>query len=98
MPAGAACSPAGMDAMAKIEIFSSPDCGYCNRAKDLLNDKGLAFEDLDVSEEVHRQDFAARLPRARAIPQIFIGGTHIGGYDDLRLLSDSGKLEKMLQA
>ena len=82
--------------MAKIEVFSSPNCGYCNQAKDLLRAKGLDFEDLDVSEEAHRRDFTARLPRARAIPQIFIGGNHIGGYDDLRLLDASGKLDELL--
>ena len=83
--------------MAKIEIFSSPDCGYCNRAKDLLRKKGLAFEDLDVSEDTHRRDFVERLPRARAIPQIFIGGHHIGGYEDLRLLEENGKLDEMVR-
>ena len=83
--------------MAKIEIFSSPDCGYCNHAKDLLRKKGLAFEDLDVSDDTHRQDFIERLPRVRAIPQIFIGGDHIGGYEDLRLLEETGKLDEMMR-
>ena len=83
--------------MAKIEIFSSPQCGYCNQAKDLLRKKGLAFEDLDVSDDTHRQDFIERLPRARAIPQIFIGGNHIGGYEDLRLLEEQGRLDDMVR-
>ncbi len=65
--------------MAKIEIFSSPDCGYCNKAKELLRARGLDFEDLDVAaEQRHREDFSQRLPRARSIPQIFINGDHIG--------------------
>jgi len=82
--------------MAKIEIFSSPDCGYCNKAKELLRSKGLDFEDLDVAAEVrHREDFANRLPRARSIPQIFIDGDHIGGYEDLCILADNGRLGEM---
>ncbi|MGI9416016.1 MAG: glutaredoxin [Hyphomicrobiales bacterium] len=83
--------------MAKIEIFSSPQCGYCNQAKDLLRGKDLAFEDLDISEDAHRQAFMDRLPRARAIPQIFIDGEHIGGYEDLRLLDENGRLDEMVR-
>ncbi len=82
--------------MAKIEIFSGPDCGYCERAKALLNERGLDYVDYDISNEAHRAEFARRLPRARTIPQIFIGGEHIGGEQDLAIIDGDGRLDKML--
>ena len=83
--------------MAIIEIFSAPDCGYCRRAKELLEARGFAYEELDIAAEpAHREDLQRRLPRARAIPQIFIGGEHIGGYEDLRLLDERGELEGLV--
>lgn len=79
--------------MAKIEIFSGPNCAYCSASKSLLDLKGLAYTDYDISaDDQHRQEFARRLPRARSIPQIFINGEHIGGHEDLVLLSTSGRL------
>ena len=81
--------------MAKIEIFSAPDCGYCRRAKDLLDGKGLVYEELDIAADpAHREEFQRRLPRAKAIPQIFIDGRHIGGYEDLCLLDERGELRE----
>ena len=83
--------------MAKIEIFSSPNCGYCDRAKALLDARGQAYENLDVAGEAgHKEALLRRLPRVRSLPQIFIGGEHIGGYEDLQLLEDSGKLDALL--
>ena len=80
--------------MAKIEIFSAPDCGYCERAKALLDCKGLVYEDVDIAAApAGREELRRRLPRAKAIPQIFIDGRHIGGYEDLRLLDERGELE-----
>ncbi len=78
--------------MAEIEIFTSPNCGYCERAKALLRAKGLTFAELDIANESRRQTLLERLPRVRAVPQIFIDGGHIGGYEDLQLLEQSGRL------
>jgi glutaredoxin 3 len=78
-----------------IEIFSGPQCGFCKKAKELLDAKGLGYTDLDVSEEVHRNAFAERLPRARSIPQIFIDGEHIGGYEDLCIWDERGRLDAL---
>lgn len=84
--------------MAKIEIFTSPNCGYCERAKALLDARGESYEDLDIAGEAgHKEELLRRLPRARALPQIFIAGEHIGGYEDLQLLDDSGKLDALLE-
>jgi len=80
-----------------IEMFSSPNCRYCRHAKELLSGKGLGYVDYDVSADPkNREEFLRRLPRARTIPQIFIFGTHIGGYDDLVLIAESGKLDSLV--
>ncbi len=71
--------------MSEIEIFTGPNCGYCKAAKDLLAQKGLAFIERDISDPRVLQEFRARLPRQKSIPQIFVDGEHIGGYEDLRL-------------
>ncbi len=79
-----------------VEVFSGPNCNYCKRAKELLDQKGVAFTDLDISAPEHRDEFVRRLPRARAIPQIFIDGEHIGGCEDLELLDQDGRLDAMV--
>ena len=77
----------------KIEIFSTPQCSYCDAAKKLLDEKGLAYTNLDVmSDPAILEDFKRRLPRVKAVPQIFIDDEHIGGYEDLRLLEQAGRL------
>lgn len=79
-----------------VEVFSGPNCGYCERAKSLLTAKGIEFADFDISLPENRQEFARRLPRSKAIPQIFINGVHIGGFEDLEILDGDGRLEELL--
>ena len=70
----------------KIEIFSTQQCSYCDAAKKLLDEKGLAYTNLDLmADPTILEDLKTRLPRVKAVPQIFIDGEHIGGYEDLRL-------------
>ena len=71
--------------MADIEIFTGPGCGYCDAAKALLKRRRLTFTERDVSDPAVQAEFRERLPRVRSIPQIFIDGEHIGGYEDLEL-------------
>ncbi|MGI9354102.1 MAG: glutaredoxin family protein [Rhizobiaceae bacterium] len=68
----------------EVEIFTGPGCGYCDKAKALLKEHELAFSERDISETEGIREFRERLPRVKSIPQIFIDGEHIGGYDDLR--------------
>ena len=76
-----------------IEIFSTPQCGYCDAAKKLLDEKGLEYTNLDVMlDPAILENFQRRLPRAKAVPQIFVDGEHIGGYEDLRLIEQAGRL------
>lgn len=82
--------------MARIEIYTSPFCGYCARAKALLDSKGAAYEEYDVMmDDKARTEMRARAKRT-SVPQIFINGTHIGGSDDLAALDAEGKLDPLL--
>ena len=84
-------------AMAKIEIYTSPFCGYCSRAKRLLDNKGAAFTEIDVMMNADkRAEMMARSNGGRTVPQIFIDGRHIGGSDELHALDAAGGLDPLL--
>lgn len=69
-------------------------CNYCDRAKAILQAKNLEYQIYDIaSDETLLEEFRQRLPRVFALPQIFIGGEHIGGYEDLVILESEGKLD-----
>jgi len=86
-----------MVAKAKVEIYSSPWCGYCYRAKQLLESKGVEFTDIDVMEDTsRRQEMVARAQGRTTVPQIFINDKWIGGSDDLYALDKAGKLDPLL--
>jgi glutaredoxin 3 len=83
--------------MAQVTIYTTMMCGYCHAAKELLNSKGVAFEEIDVSfAPGARQEMTERADGARTVPQIFIGDTHVGGCDDLYALDNEGKLDDLL--
>lgn len=84
--------------MPKIEIYTSPYCGYCTRAKSLLSRKGVGFEEIDVADDGDRRaEMMQRSGGRRTVPQIFIDGNHIGGCDDLYALDAAGALDPMLK-
>ena len=89
--------PASITVMAKIEIYTSPLCWYCHRAKHLLNKKNAQFLELSVigSNEI-RSEMVDRAGGLRTVPQIFIDGHHIGGCDDLYALEARGGLDPLL--
>ncbi|MCS6780135.1 MAG: glutaredoxin 3, partial [Geminicoccaceae bacterium] len=73
--------------MVKVEIYTSPLCPYCWRAKRLLAQKGIAFQEIDVwSEPARRAEMVSRAEGRTTVPQIFIDGRGIGGSDDLHEL------------
>ena len=83
--------------MAKIVLYTTPYCGYCRAAKHLLNKKSVAFTEIDVSEDMGlRQEMISRAFGRRTVPQIFINGTHVGGYDELAELERAAKLDALL--
>jgi glutaredoxin 3 len=80
-----------------ITVYMADWCGYCRRAKALLTQKNLPFNEINVEDDVKfRAEMVARSGR-RTLPQIFIGDKHIGGCDDLMELERSGGLDKLIQ-
>jgi glutaredoxin 3 len=83
--------------MKPVEIYTTPLCGYCHAAKRLLTQKGAAFTEIDLSREpAQRATMLARAGGRHTVPQIFIGGQHVGGCDDLYALDRAGGLDPML--
>ena len=85
--------------MAKIEIYTKFLCPFCTRAKKLLETKGVAFEEIDISAGgPRRSEMLDRSGGRQTVPQIFIDGAHVGGCDDLLALDRAGRLDPMLGA
>jgi len=83
--------------MAVIEIYTTPFCPYCWRAKRLLERKGVAFTELDVLLDAERRaEMTARAEGRTSVPQIFVDGRAIGGSDELVALEASGDLDALL--
>jgi len=81
--------------MPKIELFSTGMCGYCVAAKNLLVSHGLPYEEIRVDRDpAARMAMAQRAHGHRSVPQIFIDGRHVGGYDQLLALARAGGLPK----
>ena len=84
--------------MSKIEIYTTPFCPYCQRAKSLLQTKNVAFEEHDVSTiPGGRQEMQTRANGRRTVPQIFVDGTHVGDSDELVKLEQIGQLDAVLR-
>jgi glutaredoxin 3 len=82
----------------KIVMYSTGWCPYCSRARELLESKGIDFEEIDVEARPEaRTEMMARSGGGRTVPQIFIGATHVGGCDDLHALEASGRLDTLLK-
>lgn len=85
--------------MADVTIYTTMMCPYCYRAKKLLTDKGVAFTEIDVGMDPDlRAEMVRKAGGRQTVPQIFIGGMHVGGSDDLYALEREGKLDALLQA
>lgn len=83
--------------MARVEIYTTQYCGYCRRAKMLLDNKGAAYEEIRVDADPERRaEMTKRSGGRRTVPQIFIDDRGIGGSDDLFQLDREGQLDKML--
>jgi glutaredoxin 3 len=83
----------------RVLVYSSPFCGYCGAAKRLLSSKGVRFTEVDVLfDPDRRREMIERSGGRQTIPQIFIDGRHIGGFDDLSELDQRGELDPLLAA
>ena len=84
--------------MAKVEMYSSSWCPFCYRAKRLLKSKGVEFTEINVDgQPALRGEMMSRSGGRHTVPQIFIGGAHVGGSDELAALERAGRLDPMLQ-
>jgi glutaredoxin 3 len=85
--------------MARVELYTKSFCPYCARAKKLLGDKGVVFEEYEISGGGEkREEMIQRAGGRTTVPQIFIDGSHIGGSDDLATLEREGRLDTLLAA
>lgn len=85
--------------MNTIEIYTTPICGFCRMAKRLLDSKDVSYVETDVmADPAKRAEMTRRAEGGRTVPQIFIGGAHVGGCDELYALERSGELDRMLAA
>jgi glutaredoxin 3 len=82
--------------MKTVQIYTTRWCPYCTAAKSLLAEKGVSYEEVDANDPEVRMAMVQRANGRRTVPQIFIGETHVGGYDDMAALDRRGQLDPLL--
>tara|TARA_B100001123_G_C14887137_1_gene858357 strand:- start:360 stop:617 length:258 start_codon:yes stop_codon:yes gene_type:complete len=83
--------------MKKVVMYTGPRCNYCSAAKHLLNKKKVSYTEFDIAIDPSKmQEMQIRTNGAKTIPQIFIGDTYVGGYNELKALEVEGKLNSLL--
>ena len=83
--------------MSQVTLYATPYCPYCVAARQLLDRKGVGYTVIDVARDPSRRaDMIQRAGGRRTVPQIFIGQSHIGGFDDMAALERAGKLDPLL--
>jgi glutaredoxin 3 len=88
-----------VDTVAHVEVYSAGWCPYSRGAKRLLDSKGVAYVEIDVdTDPALRREMMERAPGRYTVPQVFIDGRHVGGFDDLVALDDTGELDALLGA
>ena len=83
---------------AKVTMYSTRFCPYCMRARSLLGNKNVAYEEIDVGSDTSLWQKMQSLSGRDSVPQIFINDEPVGGYDDIALLDRQGQLDSMLAA
>jgi glutaredoxin 3 len=84
--------------MAKIEIYTTLICPYCNSAKELLTKKGVSYSEIRIEGNPDKMKEAKRRSGGRmTVPQIFINDVHVGGFDELSALDRAGELDRILE-
>ena len=84
--------------MATVRMYSTGVCPYCVMAEKLLAAKGVAIEKIRIDLDTEKRGEMMQLTGRRSVPQIFVGDTHVGGYDDLAALDQAGKLDELLRS
>lgn len=80
-----------------VRVYSTLFCPYCAMAKRLLDHKGVRYEEIRVDENPALREEMMRISGRRTVPQVFVGQTHVGGFDDLAALDRAGKLDPLLR-
>jgi glutaredoxin 3 len=81
--------------VSRVVVYSKEYCSFCKRAKALLQSKNIAFEEVDVTSDAVLQEKVQRLSGRRTVPQIFIDGKSVGGFEELRELDAAGELDRL---
>ncbi|MDR2011927.1 MAG: glutaredoxin 3 [Rhodanobacter sp.] len=85
--------------MSKIEIYTTAQCPYCVSAKNFIKQKGWDYQEIRVdTDQAQREAMLTRSAGRRSVPQIFIAGVHVGGYDDLVAADRAGRLRELMEA
>ena len=82
----------------EVTIYTGNRCAYCNAAKRLLDSKGVTYTEINVDDDASLRDQMITRSKRQTVPQIFIGNTHVGGFDDLVELNRENKLDELLSA
>lgn len=82
--------------MKTVEIYTLPHCPYCHRAKALLDNKGVEYQEINLSINTDQRAEMEQRSQRRTVPQIFVNGLHVGGSDDLLAANNNGTLDSML--
>ena len=82
--------------MPNVEIYSTMNCPYCVAAKNFLKQRGLDYTEIRIDTDPAQRDKMIALTKRRTVPQIFIGGTHVGGFDDLTAADRDGRLATLI--
>ncbi|MDN3637410.1 glutaredoxin 3 [Simiduia curdlanivorans] len=80
-----------------VVVYSTTICPYCVRAKQLLKQKGVDYEDINLDKRPELRNDVMKRSGRRTVPQIWVGETHVGGFDELWALDRAGKLDSLLQ-
>lgn len=83
--------------MKPVRMYTTRVCPFCVMAKRLLQSKGVCYEEIRVDENPGVREEMMRISGRRTVPQIFVGETHVGGFDDLSALDHAGKLDPLLK-
>ena len=85
--------------MSRVQVYTTTNCPFCVRTKELLRGKGVPFEEIDVTyDSALREKMVLLAGGRRTVPEIFIDGRLVGGYEELRALDNKGELQPLLDA
>ncbi len=84
--------------MSEVVMYTTQYCSFCVRAKALLRQKGITFEEIDIGADANLRAKMVEASGRRTVPQIFINGRAIGGFEELRALDEQGELDRLLAA